>query len=165
MGQRRSRAYKKANFQREYQIQILATYTQRGIKLARVYPGSTDKATFEDFIDQLLRHCGKWPEPKTVLVMDNVAFHYSDRIQQMCRQAGVKTDFIAPYTPVSNPIEEFFGEVKTYAKSQHKTHWGLIQRDFEAYVKACVKAVGSREKSAEGHFRNAGHYVEQPPTP
>jgi transposase len=81
----------------------------------------------------------------------------------MCEIAGVEFDFLAPYTPRTNPIEEFFGEVKTRVKSQRKSHKNLIQRDFEGYVKSCVKAVVSRQESAEGHFRNAGLYVEEPP--
>lgn len=153
----------KAKFQRGLRLQLLAAYTQKGVKLSRFLYGSVDKPIFEDFIEQLLRHCGRWPEPETVLIMDNVAFHYSDRIQQMCEDAGVKVDFLAPYTPRTNPIEEFFGETKTHVKSQRKSHKSLIQRDFEGYIKSCVKAVGSRQGSAEGHFRNAGLFVEQPP--
>lgn len=155
-------AVQKAKFQREGRVQILAAYTQTGAKLFRVFPGSTDKAVFEDFIDQLLHHCGNWPEPETVLIMANAAFHCSERIPQMCEDAGVKVDFLVPYTPRTNPIEDFFGEVKTYAKSQQKKHQSLIRRDFGTCVKSCVKAVGSRQESAEGHFRNAGLYIEQP---
>jgi transposase len=55
----------------------------------------------------------------------------------MCEDAGVKSDFLAPYTPRINPIEEFFGEVKTHVKSQRKSHKSLIQRDFEGYPLRC----------------------------
>jgi transposase len=153
----------KARFQRGTRVQFIAAYTQKGLKLSRFFTGSMDKPTFEDFIEQLLCHCGKWPEPETVLIMDNVGFHYSDKVRRMCADVGVKWDFTPPYTPRTDPIEEFFGEVKTYMKSQRKGYRRLIQRDFEAYVKSCVRAVGSRQESAEGHFRNAGLYIEQPP--
>ena len=152
----------KARFERVTRVQFIAAYSQQGVKLCRFFAGSMDKPLFEDFIEQLLCHCGKWPEPETVLVMDNVGFHYSDKVRQMCADAGVISDFIPPYTPRTNPIEEFFEEVKTCVKSQRRNYGGLIQRDFETYVKSCVRAVGSRPESAEGHFRNAGLYVEQP---
>jgi hypothetical protein len=64
--------------------QILPAYAQDAIVLARVFQGSTDAAVFEDFIEQLLQHCGKWPEPKSVLVMDNASIHHTERIEQMC---------------------------------------------------------------------------------
>lgn len=98
-----------------------------------------------------------------MLLMDNVGFHYSDKVKQMCADTGVKFDFTPPYTPRTDPIEEFFGEVKTHVESQRKSYQGLIQRNFETYVRSCVRAIGSRKKSTEGHFRNAGLYVEQSP--
>jgi transposase len=152
-----------AHFQREERYQILAAYTQRGIKLSRVYRGTTDTATFLDFIEQLLHHCGKWPEPESVLVMDNASIHCSDDIKQMCDRAGVKLEMTAPYTPDTNPIEGYFGQLKNYVKSRWNEHIGLIRKDFGEYVKSCIKAVGALQTSAEGHFRKAGLTIEPSP--
>ena len=80
----------KCQFHRDEQYQILPAYAQDGIVLFRVFRGSTDAAVFEDFINRLLQHCGRWPEPKSVLVMDNALLHHSERIVQMCVDAGVK---------------------------------------------------------------------------
>ncbi|KAI6747681.1 hypothetical protein HG531_008223 [Fusarium graminearum] len=137
-----------ATFQRQERYQVLSAYTQRGIKLSRVYRGSTDTETFVDFIKQLLRHCNRWPEPESVLVMDNATIYCSKEIEGMCERAGVKQVFTAPYTPITNPIEEHFAELKA---------------DFGAYIKSCV-AAGRRQDSSEGHFRNAGLTVEHPPS-
>ncbi|KAI9148686.1 hypothetical protein HJFPF1_10727 [Paramyrothecium foliicola] len=152
-----------AHFQREERYQILAAYTQRGIKLSCVYRGTTDTATFLDFVEQLLHHCGKWPEPESVLVMDNAAIHCSDDIKQMCDRAGVKLEMTAPYTPDTNPIEGYFGQLKAYVKSRWDEHIGLIRKDFGEYVKSCIKAVGALQTSAEGHFRKAGLTIEPSP--
>ena len=103
-------------FQREQRYQILPAYTQDGDILARVFQGSTDSAVFEDFIEQLLPLCGKWPEPKSALVMDNASFHHTERIEQMCYDAGVKLVYLPPYSPHFNPIEEFFAELKAFIK-------------------------------------------------
>lgn len=69
-----------SQFHRDKQYQILPAYTQDSIVLSRVFCGSTDAGVFEDFLNQLLRHCGRWPEPKSVLVMDNASFHHSEYI-------------------------------------------------------------------------------------
>ncbi|EYB30534.1 hypothetical protein FG05_30174 [Fusarium graminearum] len=152
-----------ATFQREERYQVLSAYTQRGIKLSRVYRGSTDTETFVDFIKQLLRHCNRWPEPESVLVMDNATIHCSKEIEEMCERAGVKQVFIAPYTPITNPIEEHFAELKANAKVRWDEHIDLIHRDFGAYIKSCV-AAGGRQDSSERYFRNAGLTVEHPPS-
>ena len=44
--------------------------------------------------------------------MDNAGIHCSDAIKQMCGKAGVKLEMTAPYTPDTNPIEEYFAEMK-----------------------------------------------------
>jgi hypothetical protein len=70
-----------ARYQREQRYHILPVYTQDGVHLSRVFQGTTDGATFEDFIEQLLHHCRPNPEPNSVLVMDNASFHYTERIE------------------------------------------------------------------------------------
>jgi transposase len=94
----------------------LPAYAQDGVILARVFQGSTDRTVFEDFIKQLLPLCSKWPEPKSVLVMDNASFHYTERIEQMYYDAGVKLIYLPLYLPDLNPIEEFFAELKAFIK-------------------------------------------------
>lgn len=108
-----------SKFHRDQRWQILPAYAQDGVVLSRVFQGSIDAAVFEDFIQQLLKHCGKWPEPKSVIVMDNASFHHSDRIKGMCADAGVKLLYLPPYSPDLNPIEEFFSELKAYIRR----HW------------------------------------------
>lgn len=80
------------------------------------FQGSTDTTLFGDFIEQLLHHCSRWPEPKSVLVIDNASIHYSARIKQLCSKAGVKLLYLLPYSLDLNPIEEFFAELKTFIK-------------------------------------------------
>ncbi|KAJ5371882.1 hypothetical protein N7517_003888 [Penicillium concentricum] len=86
-------------FHRDQRYQMLPEYAQDGIVLSRVFRGSTDAIVFKNFIAQLLQHCGRWPEPKSVLVMDNASFHHSERLAQMCVDAGVKLVYLPPYSP------------------------------------------------------------------
>lgn len=93
--------------------------------LARVFQGSTDASIFEDFVEQLLHHCGRWPEPKSVLIMDNASFHHTERVEQMCSDAGVKLLYLPPYSPDLNPIEEMFAELKAFIKR----NWMVFEED------------------------------------
>ena len=151
-----------ARFHRGRRYQILPAYAQDGVVLAQVFQGSTDSVVFESFIEQLLPHCGKWPEPRSVLVMDNASFHRSDRIDQLCAAAGVKLLYLPPYSPDLNPIEEFFAELKAFIKRNWHLHGDLPHQDFGAFLEWCVDTVGGRESSAAGHFRNAGLCIEEP---
>ena len=52
-----------------------------------------------------------------MLVMDEASFHHSERIAQMCVNAGVNSVYLPPYSPDLNLFEGFFSELK-----------GLIER-------------------------------------
>jgi transposase len=126
-----------------------------------VFQGSTDASVFEDYIEQLLQHCGKWPEPKSVLVIDNASFHHSDRREQMCSEAGVKLVYLPPYSLDLNPIEEFFAELKAFIRRNWQSYEENPDQGFDNFLEWCVDVVGARGKSAKGHFRHAGLVVQE----
>jgi transposase len=149
-----------AQFHRDRRHQILPAYTQDGVLFYRVFQGSTDSAIFEDFVDQLLQHCGRWPEPKSVLVMDNASFHHSERVRESCLRAGVKLVFLPPYSPDLNPIEEFFGDLKRFIKRNWAEYESNPAQDFRAFLEWCVRVAGGRVDNAKAHFRHAGVTIE-----
>ncbi|GKU10161.1 unnamed protein product [Fusarium langsethiae] len=148
-------------FNREQRYQILAAHTQDGIELARVYSGSTDATLFKDFIEQLLQSCGRWPQKKSVLIMDNASFHHNDEIKPMCVEAGVELLYLPPYSPDFNPIEEYFAELKNFIKKPGPELSELFKKDFQAFLQAYVDAVGKRIASARGHFCHAGLGIDE----
>jgi transposase len=148
-------------FHRGLRYQILPAYTQDGVIHFRVFTGSTDTEIFENFIEELLPYCGRWPNKCSVLVMDNASIHRSDKIQQMCDGAGVILLFLPPYSPDLNPIEEMFGELKTYIKQVWEEHIGFVRADFLGFLEECVSVVGARKASARGHFRRSGISVDE----
>lgn len=150
-----------AKFHRDQRHQILPAYTQDGVLLSRVYQGSTDGDVFADYVEQLLPHCGRWPEPKSVLVMDNASFHHTERLEQMCYDAGVKLMYLPPYSPDLNPIEEFFAELKAFIKKNWSAFEDAPEQGFDAFLEWCVDMVGGKQASARGHFRHAGITVEE----
>ena len=147
-------------FQRGVRHQILAAYAQDGILHSTVFAGPTSGDVFENFLEQLLARCGRFPAPKSVLVMDNASFHHSERIERMCAEAGVKLLYLSPYSPDFNPIEEFFAELKAFMKKKWNVYVESMDQGFKSFIEWSVDAVGLREDSAKGHFRNAGIEVE-----
>jgi transposase len=122
---------------------ILPAYAQDGIVLRRVYQGLTNSSLFEDFIAQLLHHCGRYPEPKSVIVMNNASWHHSEKIIEMCRAVGVIVAFLSPYSPDFNPIEEHFGVLKRFIKKHWRENKDFIRREFKMYLEWCVDVVGT----------------------
>jgi transposase len=149
-----------AQFYCDLRHQILPAYTQDGVLFLKVFQGSTDGAVFKDFVEQLLHHCRPYPEQNSVLIIDNALFYRGERVEQMCREAGVKLLYLLPYLPDLNPIEEFFAELKAFIKKQWHEFENDPQQDFGVFLEWCVGMVGGRESSAKGHFRHAGVTIE-----
>jgi hypothetical protein len=79
----------------------------------------------------------------------------------MCRDAGVELIYLPPYSPDLNPIEEFFAELKQFIKKRWNEYEGNPGQGFDSFLEWCVDVVGSRVRSAEGHFRRAGVLIEK----
>ena len=47
-----------------------------------------------------------------VVIMDNAAFHKSDKTRQIIENTGAELLFLPPYSPDLNPIENSFGTIK-----------------------------------------------------
>jgi predicted MPP superfamily phosphohydrolase len=58
----------------------------------------------------------------SVVVMDNTSFHHTERIEQMCADAGAKLVYLPPHSPGPNPIEEPLSELKTFIKRNWHTY-------------------------------------------
>ena len=148
-------------FHRGQRYHILPTYAQDGIILSRIFQGSTDASVFEDFIEELLHHCGRYPAAKSILVMDNASFHRSQRVKEMCLQRGVQLIYLPPYSPDLNPIEEFFAELKAFIRQNWQSYEDHPNQGFDSFLQWCVDIVGAKKQNAEGHFRNAGLRIEE----
>jgi len=57
--------------------------------------------------------------------MDNASFHQTERIKQMCHDAGVKLVCLLLYSSDLKPIEEFFAELKAFIKRNWQNYWGI----------------------------------------
>lgn len=149
---------------RGQRFQILPAYTQDVIIYSEVFEGSTDGEKFEGFLERLLPYCGKWSEPRSVLIIDNASIHHSERVQQLCDDAGIVLIYLPPYSPGLNPIEEFFGELKRYIQEVWDEFEELIKENFATFLREAVRVVGKRKESAKGHFKHAGISIDEIPT-
>ena len=65
---------------------ILPALSLDGILALEITEGSFTKFKFAEFIDGLLTRMNPFPEPNSVIVMDNCKIHKSELIQEMIRE-------------------------------------------------------------------------------
>jgi len=81
------------------------------------YQGTCDTALFNFWLENfLLPALG----PGYTIVMDNAAFHKSEKTKTLIENAGCKLLFLPPYSPDLNPIEKFWANLKARIRKSIK---------------------------------------------
>jgi len=150
-------------FGRRDWISVLGGYTLEGYIAGMTFPGTCNADLFEEFIiNYLLPLCNPYPQPRSVIIMDNALIHHAfqERLETACRAKGVWIWFLPLYSPDFNPIEESFNDLKSYIRCHY--WWKMAQfPSYQAFLEWAVIQSGSGVTAAiraRAHFRNAGIY-------
>lgn len=105
-----------------------------------VYQGAITAELIEHFVaTQVLPLCNSWPGKRSVILLDNASIHKSVRLQQMCRDAGVILEYLPPYSPDFNPIEQTFKALKSWIKRNFER--ANVYANFAYFLEEAVQAV------------------------
>lgn len=107
-----------------------------------------NKRIFEVYVETQLA-----PELSTgdVVILDNVAFHRSQKAQDLVKQRGAWMLFLPPYSPDLNPIEMAYSKLKTLLRKR-------AARDFDALCEALGDICNLFEPSeCLNYFKAAGY--------
>lgn len=72
-----------------------------------------------------------------IIIMDNAAFHKSQKTEVIIENAGCKLIFLPPYSPDFNPIEKCWANLKKIIRktlSEFKTLQDAIDHAFQEIV-------------------------------
>ena len=93
---------------------ILPAYTiDRYLPCTGIHLGFFDGDAFVSWVlNELLPHLRPFPEPRSVVCLDNLNVHLDPRVQAALEERGCLIKFLPPYSPDYNPIELTFGMLK-----------------------------------------------------
>ncbi|HHX3463936.1 IS630 family transposase [Legionella pneumophila] len=78
------------------------------------YQGTMDNLLFNFWLSNfLLPQIGSGH----IVIMDNAAFHKSQKTLELIKAAGCEVTFLPPYSPDLNPIEKFWANLKKKIKN------------------------------------------------
>ena len=73
----------------------------------------------------------------------------AQELEQMCRDAEIKLEYLPPYSPDYNPIEEAFAELKAWMKKNYLLADGY--ETFQSFVEVGLKHMNRKPGN---HFRS-----------
>lgn len=98
----------------------------------------------------------------SVIVMDNVAVHVNQRVEQMIEAEGHLVRYLPPYSPDYNPIELTFSVIKAWMKR----NWVFLRQTCDSYGDFLYLALreSRADQYAKEQFRHSagsGVYIEE----
>lgn len=115
-GKKGSKLYVRSAPAKRHKCSGIVAIGPEGLLACCIVKGAVNKAIFIEFMTQLTSELNSI-KGRTI-VMDNIAFHKSKEIVQLCNNCGVNIQLTPPYSPECNPVENFFSVVKDELRTQ-----------------------------------------------
>lgn len=115
-GKKSGKCYQRTN--------IIAGYVNGDTIAPLVFNGSCDTK----LVVQWVRECLiKELKPGQIVIMDNAAFHKSDKIKEAIDSVGCRLLYLPAYSPDLNPIEKFWANMKRWIRSNIDLFTNLLE--------------------------------------
>ena len=102
-----------APFRRSKNQTLIAGLACEGLIAPWVISGAMHRDAFDTYIEKVLVPTLK---PGTVVILDNLATHKSDKAAEILKENGCWFLFLPPYSPDLNPIEMAFSKLKAHLR-------------------------------------------------
>ncbi len=100
---------------------FIGALTLRGFIAPFVIDRPVNRIIFETYVEKVLL-----PElrPGDIIVMDNLSSHKGPRVREMIESVGARLEYLPPYSPDFNPIENAFSKLKALLRKAAKRSIG-----------------------------------------
>jgi len=95
-------------------LSVISALRLGGICAPMMIEGAFNSEIFDLYVEHMLL---PGLRPGTIIVVDNIKFHYSARAIALIEAAGAKVLYLPAYSPDFNPIEECIAKIKEALRS------------------------------------------------
>ena len=129
-------------------VSVLAALDLTGLSAPMTVDGAVDTEVFQTYVERVL---APTLHPGDVVVMDNLSVHKGAAITEVIQARGARVEYLAPYSPDDNPIEQAWSKLKTalrYAKAR-------TRETLDAALRTALPTITSND--AHAWFTHAGY--------
>ena len=108
---------------------------------------------YGQFLTNMLSTLSREQVQQAVVVMDNVPFHKSAAIRQLIAQHGHRCEYLPPYSPFLNPIENLFSQWKSMVRRRNCQN----EEDLREAIRSASEEI--TEEHCRNMFRNMERYI------
>lgn len=92
---------------------------------------------FNIFVRQLLTKMNPFPRPRSVLILNNTKVYYSNDLITIYKEAGIRLEYLLPYSSDFNAIEKSFSALKAWMR-RNKALVPAFDPIFKGYIYLAV---------------------------
>ena len=112
-----------------YSYSAVGAMSVEGMIAGKVFDSNVDADAIIDFLEtELLPLCNPFPQPRSVLILDNARPNSKVQIEQICSAKGVVVLWLPPYSYEFDAIESAFHNTKDLIRRRY----GLIEPDVDS---------------------------------
>ena len=104
---------------------VVAALYESSIIGCGIVEDNIDANVFDTWVEKIL--IPDLPD-KSVIVMDNAAFHKSEKTKSLLESKGHIIEFLPPYSPDFNPIENKWAQAKSIRRKHKCSTLALFQK-------------------------------------
>jgi transposase len=120
---------------------MLAGLGAKGLSAPMIIDGAVDGEVFSAYVRDVLSPGLKEGD---IVLMDNLSAHKVSGLEEMILSRGARLEYLPPYSPDLNPIEQCWSKLKTFLrKKKARTRRALtmaIKRAFSTITEADARA-------------------------
>jgi transposase len=131
-------------------ISMLAALGVKGLRAPMTVNGAVDGDVFRAYVRKVL---GPVVRKGDVVLMDNLQAHKVSGIEEMIRERGARLEYLPPYSPDLNPIEQCWSKIKTFLRKKK----ARTRRALEAAIKQALTTI--TEADAKAWFNHCGYVL------
>lgn len=130
--------------------------TLRGFLAPMVLEGPMTGEAFAAYIEQVL---AKETRPGDLVILDNLSSHKTAQVQGAFRRCGIAYEYLPPYSPDFNPIENAFSKLKRLVRS-------AAERTVEGLWQAIGRLLEQFQRlECRNYFRHCGYNATKSRSP
>jgi transposase len=102
---------------------FVATLGVTGVRAPWVFEGAMNREAFETYVQHVLAPTLRRGD---VVLIDNLSAHKSAQARALIEARGARLEFLPPYSPDLNPIEQCWAKVKQALRAAKARTWGEL---------------------------------------
>lgn len=127
---------------------LLVAISSNGVVAWKLYDqgGMTSERVVE-FLENMLRN-----RKGAVVLMDNAPAHSAKRVKEFVQKTGNQLVYSVPYSPQTNPIEEYFNQLKHYIRKEK----AQTLKELDTAIRKAIMTI-EQKGNIQNYFLHAFH--------